>query len=47
MREAGACRVCMHECMREFLRSSACLEFDYMCVKLFMREVEGRTFLLK
>ena len=47
MREAGACGVCMHECMREFFRSGACMEFDCMCVKLCMREVEGRTLLLK
>ena len=47
MREAGACWVCMHECMREFLRLGACMEFDCMCVKLCMREVEGRIILLK
>ena len=47
MHEAGACRVCMHECMRDFLRSGACVEFDCMCVKLCMCEVEGRTLLLK
>jgi hypothetical protein len=30
-----------------FACSNACMEFDCMCVKLCMHEVEGRTLLLK